>query len=372
MCNLLKPLRAFLCAGLWLSGVVGLAQAQPYPGLGRTATASEVAAWDIDVRPDFKGLPAGFGSVAQGQGVWESKCASCHGVFGESGEVFNPLVGGTTAQDVKTGRVVSLKANSFPGRTTLMKLSSVATLWDYINRAMPWNAPKSLTANEVYAVSAYLLNLGGVLPDDFVFSNTNIATVQARLPNRNGLQTQHDLWPDGHSLPGQMYQPDVRAKACQTNCAMDVKVISSLPDHARNNSGNLALQNRLVGPQRGVDTTQPAGDKVPVQADSTIKPPAVTGASNLPNGAVPASIQALLRQNNCTACHAQSQKILGPAFQDIAAKYAGQVETNSRYLAGKIRAGSAGVWGAMPMPAQSLSEADATILARWLATGTVK
>jgi len=372
MFSLLKPWRAFLCAGLWLGGVVGLAQAQPYPGLGRTATASEVAAWDIDVRPDFKGLPAGLGSVAQGQGVWESKCASCHGVFGESGEVFNPLVGGTTAQDVQTGRVASLKANSFPGRTTLMKLSSVATLWDYINRAMPWNAPKSLTANEVYAVSAYLLNLGGVLPDDFVFSNTNIATVQARLPNRNGLQTRHDLWPDRHSLPGQTYQPDVHAKACQTHCAMEVTVLSSIPDHARNNSGNLALQNRLVGPQRGVDTTQPTGVNVPVQAASAVQPPAGTVASNPPTGAGPAAIQALLRQNNCTGCHAQSQKILGPAFQDIAIKYAGQVETNSRYLADKIRAGSTGVWGAMPMPAQNLSEAEAATLAHWLATGAVK
>src|SRR3954465_6774667 len=80
-----------------------------YPGIGRDATPREVAAWDIDVRPDFKGLPAGSGSVAMGQQVWESKCASCHGVFGESNQVFNPLIGGTTVDDVKTGRVASLK-----------------------------------------------------------------------------------------------------------------------------------------------------------------------------------------------------------------------------------------------------------------------
>ena len=70
-----------------------------------------------------------------------------------------------------------------------MKVSSVSTLWDYINRAMPWNAPKSLSTEEVYAVTAYLLNLGGVLPDNFVLSDRNIAEVQQRLPNRNGMTT---------------------------------------------------------------------------------------------------------------------------------------------------------------------------------------
>jgi cytochrome c len=87
-------------------------------------------------------------------------------VFGESNEVFSPIVGGTTADDIRTGRVASLNDGSFPGRTTLMKLSTLSTLWDYINRAMPWNAPKSLTPDEVYAVTAYMLSLGGIVADD--------------------------------------------------------------------------------------------------------------------------------------------------------------------------------------------------------------
>ena len=69
----------------------------PYPGIGRAATPAEVAAWDIDGRPDFQGLPPGSGTVARGQAVWEAQCASCHGIFGESNEVFSPLIGGTTA-----------------------------------------------------------------------------------------------------------------------------------------------------------------------------------------------------------------------------------------------------------------------------------
>jgi cytochrome c len=141
--------------------------------------------------------------------VWEAKCASCHGVFGESNEVFSPLVGGTTAEDIKTGHVARLKDPAFPGRTTLMKVATVSTLWDYINRAMPWNAPKSLSTEEVYAVTAYLLNLGGVVPESFTLSDTNIAEVQRKLPNRNGMTTRHALWPGNEfgKAPGPMCWP---------------------------------------------------------------------------------------------------------------------------------------------------------------------
>ncbi|MBP9523677.1 MAG: cytochrome C, partial [Ottowia sp.] len=124
-------------AALLIAACAGGASAQgqkgiEYPGIGRTATPKEVAAWDIDVRPDFKGLPPGKGSVAQGQDIWEARCASCHGVFGESNSVFNPLVGGTTKDDIQTGRVATLTRPDYPGRTTLMKVPTVSTLWDYI------------------------------------------------------------------------------------------------------------------------------------------------------------------------------------------------------------------------------------------------
>ena len=165
---------ALMAALVWGLAGAALAQATPYVGIGRAATPAELTAWDIDVRPDFKGLPKGSGSVAQGMEVWEGKCASCHGIFGESNEVFSPLVGGTTAEDVKTGRVAKLNDNSFPGRTTFMKVPTVSTLWDYIYRAMPWNAPKSLSADDTYAVLAYLLNLAHVVPDDFVMPETGL------------------------------------------------------------------------------------------------------------------------------------------------------------------------------------------------------
>ncbi|MGU3628940.1 c-type cytochrome [Comamonas sp. C24C] len=353
MFSLRKPL--VLLALLAMGVAAGPAAAQRksgedrYPGVGRNATGKEVLAWDIDVRPDFKGLPPGSGSVQKGMDVWEAKCASCHGVFGESNEVFSPLVGGTTAEDIRTGHVARLKDPAFPGRTTLMKVATVSTLWDYINRAMPWNAPKSLSTEEVYAVTAYLLNLGGVVPENFTLSDSNIAEVQQKLPNRNGMTTRHALWP-GNEF-GKGARPDVLATACMSNCGPAPTLRSALPEHAGNNHGNLAQQNRLVGAQRGITTDGGA---------SKVAPPAGTGK---PGGAAPT---ALLEKNACMACHGMTQKLVGPAFSDIAGKHGGQLD----YLAGKVKSGGSGVWGSTPMPPQpNLSDADARVIAQWLAAG---
>ena len=243
-----------VCTGLLFS-----ANALAFEGLGRIATPEEVKAWDIDVRPDFVGLPKGSGSVAKGMEVWDSQCASCHGVFGESNEIFTPIVGGTTAEDIESGRVQSLKDGSAPQRTTLMKVPTLSTLWDYINRAMPWTTPKSLSTEEVYAVTAYILNMGGIVDDDFVLSDKNMAETQGRLPNRNGMQTRHGMWlPSG--------KPDVKEPRCMSNCKPDARVISFLPDYARDAHGNLKDQNRLVGPVRGVVTMAEKNTDIPTHA----------------------------------------------------------------------------------------------------------
>lgn len=337
------------------------ATAEAFPGIGRGATAKEVAAWDIDVRPDFKGLPRGAATVTKGMEVWESKCASCHGIFGESNEFFHPIVGGTTQADITTGRVARLTDESFPGRTTMMKLPTLSTLWDYINRAMPWTAPKTLTVEEVYGVTAYILHMAEVLPEDFTLSHENMAQVQARLPNRNGMTTQHNLWP-GRTMGNA--RPDVQAVACMANCATEPKVASFLPDFARNAHGNLAEQNRPVGPQRGADTTQPPPRSL--QDAARISGAAAAAALATPAAASEGSVaMALAQRHTCTACHGTDSRIVGPSFKEIAGKYGGQVD----HLAGKIKAGSAGVWGAIPMPPQSLSDEDALALARWLAAG---
>ncbi len=350
--------RELAAVAVLMAGGAAMAQGTAFEGIGRAATPKEIAAWDIDVRPDFKGLPKGAGSVAKGQDVWEGKCASCHGIFGESGEVFNPLVGGTTKTDVETGRVARLTDPGYPGRTTLMKAAHVSTLWDYINRAMPWNNPKTLSTEEVYAVTAYLLNLGGILPDDFVLSDRNIAEVQQRMPNRQGMTTRHGLWP-GPEFGGQA-KPDVQGTACMKHCATDAKVASLLPEHARDAHGNLAEQNRTVGAQRGAVTTR--GE--PAAKSAAPAAAAATGGG--------ATAIALAGAQGCTACHAMDGKSLGPSFREVAKKYAGRADA-SAYLAGKIKGGGGGVWGGpIAMPPQALSDADAKALADWLAAGAPK
>lgn len=356
-------------AALLASGAV-LAQSTAYPGIGRPATPKEVAAWDIDVRPDFKGLPKGSGTVSKGQDIWEAKCATCHGIFGESNEVFTPLVGGTTKDDVKTGRVARLLDTGFPGRTTMMKVPTVSTLWDYIHRAMPWNAPKTLTHDEVYAVTAFLLNLADVVPEDFTLSDRNIAEVQQRMPNRNGMTMDHGMWPGapGPLRIGNGGKPDIKVAACMSNCATEPSVASMLPDFARNQHGNLAQQNRTVGAQLGADTTQPPGASAAAAVQL-----ALAAARATPSAAAlsAATLQAheLLKTNGCVVCHGMENKIVGPGFAEISKKYAGRADA-ATYLTQKIQGGGVGVWGAIPMPVQALNAADAQAIAKWLAGGS--
>jgi cytochrome c len=304
-----------------------------FPGIGRAATPDEVAAWDIDVRPDFKGLPPGSGSVKQGQKVWDGKCASCHGTFGESNEVFTPIAGGTTAEDVKTGRVKSL-LNPEIQRTTLMKVSSVSTLWDYVRRAMPWNAPKTLTVDEVYAVVAYMLNLGDIVPEDFVMSDRNIAQVQARLPNRNGMTRDHPLW-------DVKARPDVANVACMRDCEKDVRIVSEIPPQARDSNGNLADQLRTWGPAKS----------------------AAHAAGAVADGV------SIAKRNACMGCHTVDGRSVGPAFREVAQRYGGQEGAIPKLL-DKLRSGGSGVWGAQAMPPNpNLSDEDAHAVVAWILDG---
>lgn len=356
--------KILLASVMALSATSVFAQEKPWQHMGRKATPAEVKAWDIDVRGDFKGLPKGKGSVAQGEQIWEAKCASCHGSFGELNEVFPPLVGGTTAEDIKTGFVAANAMGGVAQKTTMMKLAKLSTVWDYINRAMPWTAPKSLQPDEVYAVVAYILNLSAVVPSDFTLSNENIAQVQEKLPNRNGLVRFDGLW----ETKG---KPDVKNVACMKDCPVD-EISSTLPDFARNAHGNLSEQNRVIGAVRGADTTKPA----PTAAigGTVVKPVAAPAAAPTPaapakDAAAVSDVKPLLSKNSCTACHGLKNKVVGPGFNEIAAKYKTKADAES-YLATKIKAGGAGVWGAIPMPPQAqLKDADVKAIAAWIVAG---
>jgi len=180
-------------------------------GFGRPATPTEIAGWDIDVRPDGTGLPDGSGSVAAGQAIYDDKCASCHGTFGESNSSMQ-IAGG-----------VGTLGSDQPMRTTGSKLNFAATLWDYINRAMPFDAPKTLMPDEVYALTAYVLNLSDILPADARLDRRSLPLVV--MPNRDGMTTAHGFMRrDG--------KPDTRNVACMKDCATNVHVTSELPGAA--------------------------------------------------------------------------------------------------------------------------------------------
>lgn len=141
-------------------------------GIGRLATSEEVGGWDIDIRPDGSGLPAGSGSVAAGRATYDARCASCHGAGG-AGATAPALVGG-----------MGTLATRRPSRTIGSFWPYAPTVYDYIYRAMPWDRPMSMTPSEVYAVTAYLLNANKLLADDAVMDAKTLPAV--RMPNRGG------------------------------------------------------------------------------------------------------------------------------------------------------------------------------------------
>jgi mono/diheme cytochrome c family protein len=149
-----------------------LCRAQSSPNLGRPLSPDEVQKIDITVAPDGKGLPSGSGSVAAGEAVYAQKCQSCHGPRGAGGP-----------QDQLTGGIGTL-ASAKPVKTPVSFWPAATTLFDYIRRAMPIASPQSLTDDEVYAVTAYLLSVDGVVPKDAVLDAKSLPRV--KMPNRDG------------------------------------------------------------------------------------------------------------------------------------------------------------------------------------------
>jgi cytochrome c len=165
-------------------------EAQSPYGIGRAATPAEIAGWNIDIDRDGHNLPPGSGSVSQGREVFDQQCASCHGAKGEGG-VGDRLVGGQ-------GTIATPK----PVRTVGSYWPYAPTLFDYIRRAMPQNAPQSLGNDDVYAVSAYILNLNGLLPAAATLDAGTIAAI--KMPNRNMFVSDP--------------RPDVKNPACMAGC----------------------------------------------------------------------------------------------------------------------------------------------------------
>ncbi len=186
----MRDLRKALLAVTIIASSSGPSQAQRPYGIGHAATSAQLKSWDIDIARDGRNLPAGSATIAQGRAVYAAQCASCHGAQGQGG-LGDRLAGGqgtlATAAPVKT-------VGSFWPYAT--------TLFDYVRRAMPLNAPQSLADADVYAVSGYVLFLNGLLPEDAVVDKKTL--VDLKMPNRKGFVGDP--------------RPDVNDPACQRDC----------------------------------------------------------------------------------------------------------------------------------------------------------
>ena len=165
-----------LAAALAFAACAGTAGAADAPRFGQPISPADAAAWDISIGPDGVGLPPGSGTPAQGAVVFAQKCAACHGEKGQGG----PNARARRRHLTATGRLVKTVGSYWPYATTL---------FDFMRRAMPWNATKSLTNDEVYAVSAYVFRMNNIIGDNDVMNAKTLPKV--RMPNRDGFVSMY-------------------------------------------------------------------------------------------------------------------------------------------------------------------------------------
>jgi cytochrome c len=173
-------------------------------GLGREATPEEIAGWDIDVRPDGQGLPAGKGTVAEGEEIFQTYCAVCHGEFGEGIDRWPALTGGRD----------SLK-NDRPDKTVGSFWPYATTIFDYIRRAMPFGNAQSLSPDEIYALTAYILYLNDITKDpEFELNQANLPSV--KMPNAGNFYDD-----DRETAEKQFWNKD----PCMKDCKKTVEIL---------------------------------------------------------------------------------------------------------------------------------------------------
>lgn len=194
-----------LSATALLLGSLALSAHAGKLGIGREATLEEIKAWDIDVRPDGHGLPPGKGTVKQGEELFQTQCAACHGEFGEGKDRWPVLAGG----------LGSLKHDR-PEKTVGSFWPEVSTVFDYIKRAMPFGNAQSLSDDQIYALTAYILHLNDVIKDTgFELNQKNFASV--KLPNKDG------FYDDDREVSEKHFW---NRKPCMTNCKVEAKVLN--------------------------------------------------------------------------------------------------------------------------------------------------
>jgi S-disulfanyl-L-cysteine oxidoreductase SoxD len=209
-----RRLAATIVTGLLAQAAI--AAEKPGMGLGQQALPEEIAAWDIDVQADGRGLPPGRGTVKQGEEIYLARCAGCHGEFGQGAGRWPALAGGQG----------TLKADR-PGKTVGSFWPELAPLYDYTRRTMPWGNARSLTADETYAVVAFLLNLNDIVGDDFELTDGNLASI--RMPNAKGFfaddreTSERKFWDRNPCMKDCGTAPKIVGRAADSNVTPDAR-----------------------------------------------------------------------------------------------------------------------------------------------------
>jgi len=313
--------------------VVGVAY-----GLGRAALPEEVAAWDIDVRPDGQGLPEGSGDVWTGEEVFIDNCAVCHGDFAEGVDRWPGLAGG-----------LGSLTHDRPHKTVGSYWPYLSTVYDYINRAMPYGYAQSLEPDQIYAITAYLLYSNGIVEDDFVLSNENFTEV--RLPN------EENFFLDDRA---ETELPAFTRAPCMVDCkdsvevTMRAMVLDVTPQTEGSATTAAALDLEGVG-GAAAEPAEASGEEVAAvaQPEADGGAPEVQAEPEAAAGVVAAALDPeLLAQGErafgqCKACHMIGENAanrVGPHLNDVFGRTAGTIE-GFRYSRQMVEAGEGGlVW----------------------------
>lgn len=288
-------------------------------GLGREATPDEVAAWNIDIRPDGQGLPAGSGDVYTGEELWLENCSVCHGDFAEGVGRWPVLAGGEGS--LTRDRPVKTIGSYWP---------YLSTVYDYVNRAMPFGNAQSLSPDDVYALTAYLMYSNDLVDDDFELSNENF--LEVRMPNEpnffmdDRLETEFPLF---------------TVEACMDGCKDGVEItkraaiIDVTPDAAGGDleGGGAAPEATPVAEEAQVVEEAPAAEEVAAEEPAAL------------DMALVAEGEKNFRQ--CKACHQVgdgAKNRSGPLLNGVYERTAGTVD-GFRYSSDMVDAGTAGlIW----------------------------
>ena len=305
-------------------------------GLGRPALPEEIAAWDMTILPDGTGLPEGSGDVLTGEEVFAENCASCHGEFAEGLDSWPVLAGGNGS--LTDPRPVKTIGSYWP---------YLSTVYDYVHRSMPFGQAQTLTVDDTYAITAFLLYSNGLVDDDFTLTHENFTTVA--LPNAEG------FYPDDRA---QTEYPRFSAQPCMTDCrttppevtkrAIDLNVTPKDADGKP--AGTL--------PALEFAASTDAGEAAPTEAPATTEAPAATEAP-AEEPADPGIDHALVEAGEkvfrkCASCHKVGEDAkngVGPALNGIVGQSIAAVE-DFKYSKPLTDLGAAGgVWDAAALHA---------------------